>query len=183
MSAAQFSVTYTEPRSRVTNLFRGILVIPHYIIMSAWQYLAQILAFVQWWIILFTGKRNEGIWKLQNAWLAYAARVNAYWSLMFDKWPNISAEPNGEPTTFSFTYEQKAKRLSNFFRIIWAIPALIISFFILIGALIVTIICWFAIIISGKQPQGMFNFLNKVHQFMTQLNSYVLLMTDTYPKY
>ena len=183
MSVAQFSITYTTPRSRISNLFRGILVIPHYIILNAWQYLAHALAFIQWWVILFTGKRNEGMWKLQNAWLGYAARVNAYWSLMYDKWPNIGAEANGEPTSYSFTYEADARRLSNFFRLIWAIPALIIGTFILIGALVVTIICWFAIIITGAQPQGMFNFLLRVHQFMTQLNAYLMLMTDTYPKY
>jgi hypothetical protein len=183
MAAAQFSVEYTEPRSRLTTLFRAITVIPHVIIMNVWQYLAQILTFFQWWIILFTGKRNQGIWNLQNAWLGYAARVNAYWGLMFDKWPNIGAEPNGEPTTYSFTYEQKASRLSNFFRIIWVIPAILLSFVVMIGALITTLLCWFIILISGKQPQGMFNFLNKVHQFMTRLSSYVFLMTDTYPKY
>ena len=183
MTAAQFSVAYTEPRNRLTTFFRTILVIPHAIVMNAWQYLAQVLGFIQWWIILFTGKRNQSIWNLQNAWLGYAARVNAYWSLMYDKWPNIGVEPNGEPTSYSFEYEAKANRLSNFFRIIWAIPALIIGLIVLIGAAIVVILCWFAIIITGKQPRGMFDFLNKVHQFMTRVNAYLLLMTDTYPKF
>ena len=182
MSAAQFSVTYTEPRSRISTLFRAILIIPHFIVMNAWQYLAQVLGFLQWWIILFTGKRNKSIWGLQNAWLGYAARVNAYWGLMFDKWPNIGTEPSGEPTTYSFEYEQKARRLSNFFRVIWAIPALIISLVIMVFAIVASILCWFAIIIIGKQPKGLFHFLNKVHQFMTQVNSYLLLMTDSYPK-
>jgi hypothetical protein len=183
MSAAQFSVQYTEPRNRLTNLVRGIMVIPHVIVMNAWQYLAQVLGFIQWWIILFTGKRNRGIWNMQNAWLGYAARVNAYWSLMFDKWPNIGPEPNGEPTSYSFNYNEQAHRVSNFFRIIWAIPALLIAFFIMVGATVITIVCWFVIVLSGKQPRGLFGFLNKVHQFMTQLNSYLLLMTDSYPKY
>jgi hypothetical protein len=183
MSAVQFSITYTEPRSRLATLFRGILVIPHVIILNIWQYLVQILAFFQWWIILFTGKRNQGIWNLENAWLGYAARVNSYWGLMYDKWPNIGPDPNGEPTTYAFEYVEKAHRVSNFFRILWAIPAIILSFPIMIVAIIASVVCWFIIIITGKQPAGIFHFLVKVHRFMTRLSSYVLLMTDTYPKF
>jgi len=183
MSQPTFSIEYTEPRSRLTNFFRYILVIPHMVVSSVWQYLAQILGFFQWWIILFTGKRNQSLWNMQRSWLAYSARVWAYYGLMFDKWPNIGAEPNGEPTGFSFEFESKANRLTNFFRIIWLIPTLIIAILVMIGALICTALCWFAIVITGKQPRGMFDYLAKVHCFMVRLQASTLLMSDVRPKF
>ena len=44
-------------------------------------------------------------------------------------------------------------------------------------------ISWFAIVITGKQSRGMWDFILKVARFTLQLESYGLLMTDTYPKF
>jgi hypothetical protein len=183
MSQPSFTIENIERRSRLTTLFRGLLVIPHHFVMTVWQWLVQLLSFVQWWIILFTGKRSEGIWRMQNSWLSYAARVWSYYGLMYDKWPNFGAEPNGEPTTYSFEYTAGASRVKNFFRFIMIIPAAIVAIVVLIGAEIVTGISWFAIVITGKHPQGMFGFLLKVHRYMVRLSAYGMMMTDTYPKY
>lgn len=183
MSAPVYTIAYTEPRRRLTTLLRYPLAIPHIVIMNVWQNLAQILAFFQWWVILFTGRRNEGIWKLQSAWLGYAARVSSYESLMFDEWPNIGAEPNGEPTTYSFAFEAPANRLTNFFRLLWLIPSLIVAIVVLVGAAVCTIVAWFAILFTGRHPRGLFDFVVKVHSFMVGLNACALLMTDTRPRF
>lgn len=49
-------------------------------------------------------------------------------------------------------------RLSVFLRLIYLIPHLIVLAFIGIGAVIVTVIAWFAILITGKYPEGMLRF-------------------------
>lgn len=183
MSKPEFTITNLSPRSRASTFFRIILAIPHYIIAGVWNYLAQILAVFQWFIILFTGKRSEGMWKLQNAYLGYASRVWSYYGLMFDKWPAIGPEPNGEPTTYSFQFEAKASRLSNFFRVLWIIPALIVAVFVLIGAYVALVVSWFAILLTGRHGDGLFNYLMKTHRFMIHINACLLLMTDDYPKF
>lgn len=183
MSKPIYTIEYTTPRSRLTALFRAVLYVPHYIIEYAWRVLAQVLGFVQWFIILFTGKRNEGIWNMQRSYLGYAARAYSYYGLMFDKWPNIGAEPNGEPTHFSFEFEAKANRLTNFFRFLWLIPTVIVAMFVMIGALVCVALSWFAIIITGKHPRGLFDFLAKTHAFMTHLMACTMLMSDVRPKF
>jgi hypothetical protein len=183
MSKPTFAIEYTEPRSRLSVLFRAVLYIPHYIIEYAWRVLAQVLAFVQWFVILFTGRRNEGIWKLQRAYLGYAARVWAYYGLSFDKWPNIGAEPNGEPTRFEFEYTADANRLTNFFRFIWLVPTLIVAIGVMIVALICVVLSWFAIIITGKHPRGLFDFLARTHAFMAHVQACAFLMSDVRPKF
>lgn len=183
MSQALFQITYDEKRSRVSTLFRVLLVIPHMIVMQAWQYLVQVLSVFQWIIVLFTGKRNQGIWNLQNAWLGYASRVWGYYSVMFDKWPNIGPEPKGEPTSYSFEYSEKANRLTNFFRMLWLIPSLIIGIVVLLVATVCTVLAWFAILVTGKHPRGLFDFVMKTHQFIIRVQSCAMLMTDTRPKF
>ena len=58
-----------------------------------WGYLAEILAVVQWFIVLFTGKRNQGLWDLQWAWLGYDSRVYGYVYLLFDPYPAFGTDP------------------------------------------------------------------------------------------
>ncbi len=183
MSKPTFTIEYTQPRSRLSTLFRAVLYIPHYIIEYAWRVLAQVLAFVQWFVILFTGRRNEGIWKLQRAYLGYAARVWAYYGLSFDKWPNIGPEPNGEPTKFEFEYSADANRLTNFFRFIWLIPTLVVAIVVMIVAVICVVLSWFAIILTGKHPRNLFDFLARTHAFMAHLQACALLMSDERPKF
>lgn len=183
MSQPVFTVNNLPKRSRVSVFFRMLLAIPHLFVVSVWQFVINIVTFVQWWIILFTGKRNEGIWRMQSAWLGYACRVHGYMGLLYDKYPAFGAEPAGEPTSYSFEYSAPARRLTNFFRFIMVIPAAFVAIFVLIGAEVVLFLSWFAIVITGKHPQGMFGYSLRVHQFMARLNAYTMYMTDDYPKF
>lgn len=183
MSVFTYDVAYAEQRNRLTVAFRIILAIPHLIIAQIWQYLAQILAFIQWFIILFTGKRNEGMWNMQRSWLAYYARVMGYVALMFDEYPAFAGEGPPAPVRTSIAYDESADRLSSALRLIWIIPAAIIYFFVAIAAFVVVIISWFAIVITGKQSRGMWEFVLKAQRMQFQVMSYGLLMTDTYPKF
>lgn len=181
MTSPHFSIAFSEQRERLSNCFRIFLAIPHIIVMSAWGSLAQTLAFVQWWIVLFTGKRNQSIWNLQNSYLAYGSRVYPYLYMLFDKWPAFGEKPDGEPTTYEFIYDPNAKRGSNFFRLIMMIPAVVIYIALSIATMFVILYSWFTIVITGKQHQGSFNFILKTHRYWIAVNAYGLLMTDSYP--
>jgi Domain of unknown function (DUF4389) len=178
-----YDVVYTEQRNRLTTAFRVILAIPHLIVAGVWAYLAEIIAVVQWFIVLFTGKRNRGIWDLQWAWLGYDSRVNGYTNLLFDPYPAFGTDPGPVPVTTEFAYEEPADRLTNGLRFIWAIPALFVSLGLSIAAFFVLIVSWFAILFTGKHPRGQFDFLLRTLRYILQTTSYVLLMTDTYPSW
>ena len=136
MSEPAFLVQNLPIRQRVTVFFRYILAYPCMLISAGWGYINALFAFLQWWIIVFTGRRNANLWRMQNNWLGYASRVWAYQALLFDKWPNVGAEPAGEPTTYSFEYHEEANRLTTGFRLLMIIPALIVGIFVLILSLI-----------------------------------------------
>ena len=93
VAALNYDVVYTEARNRLTTVFRIILAIPHVIVAQVWAYLAEILAVVQWFIVLFTGKRNQGLWDLQWAWLGYNSRVFGYVYLLYDPYPAFGTDP------------------------------------------------------------------------------------------
>lgn len=183
MAAFQYDVTYTEQRNRLTTAFRYILAIPHLLLVAVWGWLAEAVSVVQWFIVLFTGKRNQSLWDLQWGWLDYASRVNGYVDLLYDPYPAFGSDPGPVPVTTEFSYEQPADRLTNGLRFIWAIPALVISAVLGIAMFFVVVVAWFAILFTGKQPRGMFDFVYRVVHYILQTNSYTLLMTDTYPNW
>ena len=183
MSTFTYDVAYHEARNRLTVAFRIILVIPHLIISQVWGYLAQILAVVQWFIILFTGKRNEGIWNMQRSWLNYYARVLGYASLLFDPYPAFASDEGPAPVRTDIAFEEPANRLTNGLRFIWMIPAAIFAWVLGLVSGVLVLISWFAIVITGKHPKGMWDFILKVLRYTLQTQSYGLLMTDTYPKF
>ena len=123
MAKLTFDIRYDEQRSRLTNAFRLILAIPHLIVVGVSGCFAQILAVIQWFIVLFTGQRNQAMWDLQYAYLGYFGRVYGYVDLMFDPYPPFGTEPGATPAALSLGYEKPANRLTNGLRLIWAIPA------------------------------------------------------------
>ena len=68
--------------------------------VSVWQYAVELVAVIQWFIIVFTGKRNVGLWNFANSWLANATRVNSYTSLLFDEYPGFITEPGPVPVQY-----------------------------------------------------------------------------------
>ena len=181
MQQVVFDVPYTEERNRGTTAIRIILAIPHLILYGLWQRVAQLAAVIQWFICVFTGKRNKAIWDFSVAAEAYGSRVGSYALLMHDVFPPFLTEQGAVPSRYSLEYDESVNRLTVALRIIWAIPALIIAVLLAIAAYVVAIISWFTILITGKHPKGMFDFLLKFQKYWLQTSAYTLLLTDTYP--
>jgi len=183
MAIVAFDIEYTTPRSRLSNALRILYAIPHLIIVGALGYASGAASLVQWFIILFTGKRNQAVFTFCRNVLDWQNRAATYAGMMYDAYPNFGFEKVNEPVHFSLEYEESADRLTNALRILWVIPAALIYVVVAIGGYVVTIICWFAILFTGVQPKGMFDFLVKMYRFGVRVNAYAGLLTDTYPKY
>ena len=64
----------------------------------------------------------------------------------------------GYPVEFRPTTADRRSRLTTFFRLILAIPLVIWLYVYGILAAIVVVIAWFAIVITGRYPQGLYDF-------------------------
>jgi hypothetical protein len=84
-----------ERQNRWTVFFRGILVIPAYILASVLNYLLELLAFLGWFAALFTGKMPEGLRNLGAFCLRYQQQTYAYMFLVTPRYPSLST---GETT-------------------------------------------------------------------------------------
>ncbi len=64
------------------------------------------------------------------------------------------------------------------------IPHLIVLIVLFVLAIFAMIIAWFAILITGRYPRGLFNFTVGVNRWWLRVNAYALLLiTDRYPPF
>jgi Domain of unknown function (DUF4389) len=74
-------------------------------------------------------------------------------------------------------------RLTTFFRGIVAIPWQIVQYFYGIVAEIAAIIAWFAIVFTGRYPEGLYNFNVGFLRMSTRVNGFYYLLNDEWPPF
>jgi len=83
-------VTYPEKLTRLSTLFRLIMVIPQMIVLWFVGIVAGIFMFFAWWVIMFTGEYPKGLFNFVSGYLRWSTRVSGYYFLLTDKYPPFS---------------------------------------------------------------------------------------------
>ncbi len=176
---------YVEQRSRLTTFFRGILVIPHVIVL----YLIGIALFFTvigaWFAVVITGRYPQGLYDFNSNALRWLSRVNAYWYMLVDKYPPFDFGEHPEyPLQMTFAGPlPKYSRLKAFFRTLIAIPVLLIAYALALVYQICAIAAWVVGVILGRQPRGIFDGLQLGLAYQAKAAAYLLLLTETYPPF
>ena len=207
---AGYSVAFdVEPqlaeRNRLTVGFRLILAIPHILLVGSpggagfaaglgtggpaslsgngvLGTAAFVMAIVSWFAIVFTGNHPRGLWEFAKFYMRWRTKAIVYTALLRDEYPPFGE--NDYPVTYDVSYPELARdRWSVGLRLIYVIPHAIIVFFLGIAWLVTAVIAWFAILFTGKYPEGLYRFAVGVMRWSVRVESYVLLMRDEYPPF
>ena len=202
MYPVSLEVDYPEEgRNRLTALVRIILAIPIFIIIIlisgysssgnpdideaiAPLFAGGVVMLATVLMILFKKKypRWWFDWNLELS--RFSARVTAYLFLLRDEYPSTDEE---QSVHLDIAYPDVESQLNRFMPLVkWllAIPHYIILTLLGILVLFITIIAWFAILILGRYPRGMFNFVVGVFRWGTRVGAYAFMMTtDRYPPF
>jgi hypothetical protein len=182
-----------DPPERVANwrpLVHWLLVIPHYIVAYVLQIVAYVLAIVGWFIILFTGSLPAGIANFQVMYMRYYMRMGTFAAFLREEYPPFSfatsaTDPGDDPRVHVDVTPVLTgrNRLTVAFRIILAIPQLIVVALLGLAACVVVVIGFFAVLFTGRWPAGLRDFLVKFGRWWLRVESYTLLLTDQYPPF
>ena len=74
-------------------------------------------------------------------------------------------------------------RLKTLFRIILAIPIVILRYVMGLLLEIGAVAGWFVILITGKMPRGLFDLMVLANSYTARSDSYLYLLTETYPPF
>ena len=197
----QFSVDYPDrDLNRLTTALRIFAIIPIAVVLGAvsastWQldadsgtvgavgaggllFLAPLLMIVfrqkypRWWFD----------WNLEL--LRFSNRVCIYLVLMDDQYPSTDEH---QSVHLDYPYPEVEHDLNRWLPLVkWflAIPHAIVLFFLYIAAIVMVIVAWFAILITGRYPRGIFTFVEGVIRWHNRVVGYALVMvTDQYPPF
>ena len=176
----QFSVDYPDrPLNRLSTAFRIIVVIPIAILLSTLS--GGVLFFAPLLMTLF-GRRYPRWWFDWNLELQrFTHRVGIYLSLMDDRYP---ATDDHQSVHLDYSYPEYLNRWLPLVKWFLAIPHYIVLYFLHLASFFAVIVAWFAILVTGRYPRGMFGFVEGVIRWNVRVTAYTLtLVTDRYPPF
>jgi len=180
-----FEVDYVERRNRLTAFFRLLLVIP----VAIWLYILAIVAYVAiviaWFAIVITGHYPRGLYDLVAGVTRMVARVTAYAALLTDAYPPFGLGPDPSyPVRMEFDGPlEHYSRLKTLFRVLLAIPIVILRYVINLLLEVGAFAAWVVIVITGKLPRGLFDLMVLANSYTARSDAYLFLLTETYPPF
>lgn len=170
-------------------LVHWLLGIPHLAIASALNSVGQLLALISWVLILFTGELPEPIARFQCLVLRYQARAYSYVLWLREPYPAfefemVAADPATDPLRVDLAPQLTDRdRLTVGLRFLWIIPIALFAAVVAIAAWVVGVVGFFAVLITGRWPEGLRTFLVGTGRLMIRVNAYGFLLVDDYPPF
>ena len=187
----QFNVDYPKSLGRPSTFFRLVLAIPIYVILvlvaSGLRFGISTgvgLLFLPTLLMILFRKKYPRWWFDWNVELfKFTNRISAYLMLLRDEYPSTDQE---QAVHLRIQYPD-AKNLNRWLPLVkWllAIPHYIVLAILGIASLVAVIIAWFAILLTGRYPRGLFDFVVGVTRWSNRVTAYAfLLTTDKYPPF
>ena len=192
--AARLNIDYPEKLDRLTTLLRVIWVLPIAVILSLVMatgdgartggalfgglWLATVLMvavrvlYPRWW---FDFAREL---------TRFGARVGAYLALLTDRYPSTVAEQSVHLEVDYPDVERDLNRWLPLVKWLLAFPHYIVLAVLWIGAVFAIVAAWFAILVTGRYPQALFDYVVGVSRWSLRVSAYAfLLVTDRYPPF
>ena len=202
--AARLSIDYPEKLDRLTTLFRVIWIIPIAIIVSL------LTATGNETVVTQTGERvtstgggiSSGLWlatvlmivfrvRYPRWWFDFAreltrfeARVGAYLVLLTDRYPSTVEEQAVHLEIDYPDVEQSLNRWLPLVKWLLAVPHYLVLVVLWLVAVVAVVVAWFAILVTGRYPRPLFDFVVGVGRWSLRVGAYAfLLVTDRYPPF
>ena len=193
----QLSVDYPDRQlNRWTTFFRLVVIIPILFVLGSVSAstlrshngtveAAGGLLFVgPLLMILFRQKYPQWWFEWNKQLLRFSDRVLVYLFLMDDSYPSTDEEQSVHVDVPYPDVKQDLNRWLPLVKWFLAIPHYVVLFFLGLASLVAIAVAWFAILITGRYPRGLFEFVEGVIRWWNRVLAYAfLLVTDEYPPF
>ncbi|MGH2450352.1 MAG: DUF4389 domain-containing protein [Candidatus Limnocylindria bacterium] len=201
---ARLRIDYPERLDRLTTLLRIFWVIPIFIILTivsgggtgatvgdrgeqvatSGPGVVFSLAFATALMILFRQRYPRWWFDFQLALARFSYRVAAYFVLLRDEYPSTEDE---QAVHLDLDYPDVPRQLSRWLPLVkWllAIPHFIVLIVLSIIGIVAVAVAWFAIVITGRYPRSLFDYVVGIGRWALRVQAYaVFMVTDRYPPF
>jgi hypothetical protein len=202
--AARLALDYPGDLDRLSTAFRLIWIIPIAVVYSLLTATGNETVVTETGdqVVSTGGGISAGLWlatllmivvreRYPRWWFDFAreltrfgARVGSYLLLLTDRYPSTVDE---QSVHLEIDYPDVDRDLNRWLPLVkWllAIPHYVVLFFLWIGVFVAVVIAWFAILITGRYPRALFDFVVGVGRWTLRVAAYAfLLVTDRYPPF
>lgn len=168
-------------RNRLTVFFRLLLAIPQAIWLGLWGLVAYVALVVAWLVALVIGRVPLGLHRFLARFARATTHLYAYVLLLADPWPPFSGEPGSYPVDVRIEDPEPQSRLTVLFRLLLAIPALLLSYVFRLVNQLVGLLGWFYCLALGRMHEGMRDLSAWMLRYEVQTYAYAMLLTGRYP--
>lgn len=167
--------------SRLTVFFRLPLAVPHIVWLLLWSIAAFFVAVANWFVTLFRGTPARGLQAFLSRFVRYELHVYAFLYLVANPFPGFDGAPGRYPIDLVVPDRARQNRWKTGFRIILAIPALLVGTALGYGLGIAAVLTWFVALFRAAAPWGLRNYSAYALRYQAQTSAYLLLLTEAYP--
>ncbi len=179
--AARLEIDYPERLDRLTTFFRPIWIIPIAIVASL---LSGALVGATVLMIVFRQRYPRWWFDFARESTRFLTRIGAYAGLLTDQYPSTV---DAQSVHLEVDYPDVERDLNRWLPLVkWllAIPHYLVLAVLWLVAVIAVVVAWFAILVTGRYPRGLFDFVVGVTRWTLRVNAYAfLLVTDQYPPF
>lgn len=196
----QFSVDYPDRElDRLTSFFRFPLAIPIIIVLGfvaggTWKWGGEdsmfgagaggLLFIAPLLLIVFREKYPRWWFDWNRELLRFVNRVFVFLALMDDRYPSTDEE---QSVHLKLDYPDVPTQLNRWLPLVkWllAIPHYVVLFLLDIVAVVAVVVAWVAILITGRYPRLLFDYVEGVLRWHNRVVAYAfILVTDEYPPF
>lgn len=168
------------PRNRLTTALRLFTTIPVAIVLCTIQGLLVLPPLL---MLVFREKYPRWWYDFNVELLRFSARVGAYAALLTDDYPSTDEQqavrlelPEPDPAQLN--------RWLPLVKWLLVLPHLVVLAFLWLGAIVAVIASWAAIVVSGRHPAALYDYVVGVGRWSVRVAAYAfVLVTDEYPPF
>jgi Domain of unknown function (DUF4389) len=180
----RLEIDYPQRLSRLLIFVKWLLAIPHLIALYVLGIVAYAVLIIAWFAVLITGRYPRALFDYLVGFERWRARVGAYLLLQTDAYPPFKlADDPAYPVRLEIDYPPRIARWRPLLHWLLAIPALIGAFVVGIIAYLAAIVAWFAILFTGRYPEGLFNAATVALRWSARVTIYYYWMVEPYPPF
>lgn len=183
MYPVNYEADFKSEPNRWTTFFRPVLAIPWLIVAVFWGILFLFTHFVAWIAIVVLGRYPEWLYDFNSGVVRFGVRMGAWVYLQTDEWPpfGLGDDPAYPIRVKVPTRLERQSRLKALFRLILALPMLLVSYAVNYLHLWLAVIAWVTIVFRGYMPEKVNTAMTFANGFYARLYGYIAFLTDDYP--
>jgi predicted Zn finger-like uncharacterized protein len=190
-----FSIDYSLKHSRLKAFLRLIGIyyltfLPYLIVNVVYSAVALVVAYINWLVVLLSGSAERDYVRFQEKVLRYTLSFEASICDVVEEKPSFAGSGDIDyALQLNLVKPVNYSRVLTFLRMtgvgifLLALPHIILLLILSMGLILIYIIALISILVSGKWPSVLFDFMVRYLRYKASIIAYVSGIIDTYPSF